>query len=836
MSNKIDKKEKNLVLSTKFTGLNIGPPDIGSVSADYASFYQTVSGTDAITGCDIDDARQGYFGAGAWKFQHLTDFLTGVNNSNTKAYSTAEFVPDLSKKEINNNLVITAKQRFNGAGGSSSPQSWLLMNRDMTGSVREPDIPELFYEFEVYLNESLMSTLLTSPTSAEWFSFFEIKTGMCNDGIGGPDTATAGDWRIMLMANKAPANEQMQFLVRMDDGANSAGFVIPGVSTGGAPKRCIREKITPLFLLNEWYKIQIYIKRPANNADRTSGRCYMSATPLSTGNEIVLAKWIGGEQMGVQSGPLERFFLGIYSGGNVPYSVKFRNYNIYKAWIRDDDPFAAAASYNDASFYAPLTHSLIPTHAFEVLNFSRTTTGTVIDNEGKLLELPINVPRFTGARYVRNLFTSTTSLATQGITVEAGRTYTVSFYDTGTISFTGAYTGSNLVGIAYGSRVQRTFTAASNGTVTCTVTGTCRNAQFEDVTGQADQTASEYVSNGALTGTYTFYKHGLIVDGIKAFNTNKNLSTISDSNLKGLVINGASRTNTALYSRDMTNSLWVKSNMTATLDQIGLDGKLNACSKITATSNNGTILQSISAAASAGCLSMYIKRSSGTGTVEITRNNGTTWTDVTSLINSSTFTRVSIENTSILNPTIGIRLGTSGNAVIVDCIQNELGGDVSLPIHTTSASVTRTADLPKFYEAGNTKTKTDSISSAGLWLLTVNKENWQVEHGSIMGNTTSGIFTSNSNSGVIVKDGTNTVNGPTGTPTGNATKILGMKYSGSSLSAYSDGVWSSAGSFDGTMSDTTFVDLGKSCTCTIKKVAVWNQYYPSDSDIILLTQ
>jgi len=831
--NKLTKKQQHLRLSTKFTGLNLGPTESGSTGVDYYEWSQTLSGTDTVTGCNIDEARTSFFGPGFWKFQHLSDFLSGVTMSNSKSYQSADFLPIPST--FNGQMIISANQRFGAAGDSNSPQSWLVCRRSMSGSVREPDIPEIFYEFDIYLSQSLLSTLISPSVGASasnWFNPFEIKAGMCNNGVGGPDTANAGDWRLILQINPLPYKWQLQAMTRMDDGGNNAAFSVPGVASGSDPKRCLRERYTNLFFLDDWFKVQIYIKRPANNADRTTGRYYCSITPYSTGQEIVLAKWIGGEQMGVQSGPMERFFMGIYSGGNTPYTSTFRNLNIYDGWIRDDDPFTASLSYNDATFYAPMTHSLFQVHGREVIEHTRASVATIVDNEGKLITLPINVPRFKGARYVRNLFTSTAVLPSQDVSIVTNRVYTVSFYGTGTISFSGAYTGSNLVGSGNSVRVQVTFTASNTGNVTCTVTGTCRSAQFEDVTGQSDQTASEYISHGELNGANLWYKHGLCVDGIKAFNTNKDGSLISDLSLKGLVLNTSARTNTALYSRDLTNSVWVKTNMSATLNQVGLDGQANACSRITATANNATILQSITATASAGCLSMYIKRSVGTGLVSITRDNGSTWIDITNQINGTAFTRVSIENTSVLNPTIGIKIANNTDAIIVDCVQNELGGDVSTPIHTTSASATRAAETTKFYESANVKTYTDANSSVGLWLITVEKENWQVENGSVMGNNTTGLFSSNANSGVIAKDSTNIVNGPTGTPTGK--KVLGMKYSGSTLNAFADGIWSPSGSYDGDISNSTFIELGKGCTCTIRDVAIWNQVIPSDTDILTL--
>jgi hypothetical protein len=67
-------------------------------------------------------------------------------------------------------------------------------------------------------------------------------------------------------------------------------------------------------------------------------------------------------------------------------------------------------------------------------------------------------------------------------------------------------------------------------------------------------------------------------------------------------------------------------------------------------------------------------------------------TDITSSINSSTWTRVSITNETITNPCVAIKLATSGDAIDVDYCQSEAGAFITSPIYTGSASVTRAAD------------------------------------------------------------------------------------------------------------------------------------------------
>lgn len=158
---------------------------------------------------------------------------------------------------------------------------------------------------------------------------------------------------------------------------------------------------------------------------------------------------------------------------------------------------------------------------------------------------------------------------------------------------------------------------------------------------------------------------------------------------RGLLLEQA-RTNSVLWCRDFTNAAWVKSNVTAAKDQTGIDGSANSASSLTATAGNGTCLQSITASSASTFTSVFIKRITGTGTIEMTMDNGTTWTPATV---TSSWTRVTIPHATLANPVCGFRIVTSGDAVAVDYMQVERGGSVfTSPIATTSATVTRSGE------------------------------------------------------------------------------------------------------------------------------------------------
>jgi hypothetical protein len=149
------------------------------------------------------------------------------------------------------------------------------------------------------------------------------------------------------------------------------------------------------------------------------------------------------------------------------------------------------------------------------------------------------------------------------------------------------------------------------------------------------------------------------------------------------------RTNAALRAQDFTQAAWVKTNITAARDVIDLRGLANSASRLTATANNATVLQSITAASATRITSFYLRRITGTGTVEITQNGGTNWTAVTL---TGDWQRFSIPFATITNPQIGIRIGTSGDVVAVDAAQCEIGTFPTSPILSEGTALTRPAD------------------------------------------------------------------------------------------------------------------------------------------------
>lgn len=173
-----------------------------------------------------------------------------------------------------------------------------------------------------------------------------------------------------------------------------------------------------------------------------------------------------------------------------------------------------------------------------------------------------------------------------------------------------------------------------------------------------------------------------------------NISTLA---LRGFLME-EQRINICLHASDFTNAAWSKTTMTAAKTATGPDGVANSASTLTATSGNATALQSITSGSATRISSMYVKRRTGSGVVEMTQNNGSTWTPVTV---TSQWTRVEIPSASAANPIVGVRIVTSGDAIDVAFFQHEVGAFITSPILTTTASVTRSQDVCNMAISGN---------------------------------------------------------------------------------------------------------------------------------------
>lgn len=153
--------------------------------------------------------------------------------------------------------------------------------------------------------------------------------------------------------------------------------------------------------------------------------------------------------------------------------------------------------------------------------------------------------------------------------------------------------------------------------------------------------------------------------------------------------------NPVLWNRDLTNAAWVKTNCTVLKNLTGRDGTTNAASRVTATADGATVLQTLVAASSSRNFAFDIAIISGSGIVQYSID-GAAYTNIpTPVFKNGIWSRVFIPNQTIgLNAVVGFKLQTNGDVVGFDLIgQDTLTYDDS-PLAQTSTALTRQRDRP----------------------------------------------------------------------------------------------------------------------------------------------
>lgn len=259
-----------------------------------------------------------------------------------------------------------------------------------------------------------------------------------------------------------------------------------------------------------------------------------------------------------------------------------------------------------------------------------------------------------------NLFQTSDAPATQAVGALIDATYEISVEGAGSIALSGGATGT----VSAGAPVA--FKATTNS-VTCTVSGSLTRAHM-----RRTPSDSEYIATGAAVKFDLPYEWD------------------EDGNPLGLQPETQIASN-ALWASDFTNAVWSKTNVTASMTATGPTGVANSASILTATADAATVLQSITSGSAARRTSCFVKRRTGSGVVEMTQDNGTTWVPVTV---TAGWTRVNIPSATVTNPIVGFRMATSGDEIDVAIFNCTAGADLSSPIEVfgSVANATRAGD------------------------------------------------------------------------------------------------------------------------------------------------
>jgi len=413
-------------------------------------------------------------------------------------------------------------------------------------------------------------------------------------------------------------------------------------------------------------------------------------------------------------------------------------------------------------------------------------------------------------------------------------------------------------------------TGEGGGTVAVSDEFEIGSGQIEFVIGQSNQNPSEYVSVGVLSAPY----HGANVDGVKYFDTlNGNTVTdnvvteatgapITSANSSALTTDAGgpfgyqaegSRENVILQSNTL-GTTWTISNAadmeavvadqyvsvdgTTTMDKLqpkattavhSLDqaftftaAKYTTCADLRYVSatpqrwvaiinNDGTttwgasfdLLNGVVGAVSAGATSTI----EATGTANVYRACTTNTANAAAAAGT---VKISLNATDTATLESAARAGTE--TLGAGMVQHEVGTFPSSRITTTTVAVTRAADSLTYPTASNFS------DTAGTMYAEVHYDAWANATGSIIGSATQGMMPLATNSGVKGYDGTNTVNGTAGTPSG--VVKMGVTWTGTDMTVAAGGTAAVAGTYDTTW-NLSSIGIGLGCFCSTRNTRVW---------------
>lgn len=210
----------------------------------------------------------------------------------------------------------------------------------------------------------------------------------------------------------------------------------------------------------------------------------------------------------------------------------------------------------------------------------------------------------------------------------------------------------------------------------------------------------DFTTMGALDSRFTFtrsttatYVNSLGYVASAAINEARFECDATTLAAKGLLIEGAA-TNLLNFSETFattggTNNNWADTNLTRTSTNNTSPRNDATALRLTASAANGTIISSAAMGTSAArTLSVWLRRVTGTGNIQYSLDNGSTYT-------TQAITAVWVRYTFAVTTAaqrVGFRIVTSADAIEIWGVQLEAGTGFSSYIPTTTAQVTRALD------------------------------------------------------------------------------------------------------------------------------------------------
>ena len=312
-------KQINVKYSNKKFSIYFNPNfNLGSFADVYGGklFYAFWSGTDNVTGDGLT-AINNFLAVPAPYVQTITDVNTDVPGM--LAQLETSVVNDVGPfGSIQKILRFNYKSQTQSVGGPSPAQSWFIIDRLAT------PLNEYFYEVYFKLDPNLADRLvypIVGVGASHWYNFAEMKTGGYNGNNDG------GDYRYIV--GIAKDENGIFYKCAGDNVANGLG-IVPGVDSYVTSGYWRQRTVSGSVVLGVWCKLEVYVKRPVDKDDLTTGITWIAITPMTTGIRQVIGHKVGGIQMGVQNLPVCRILtFGHYSGGAAPIVTDYANLVFY---------------------------------------------------------------------------------------------------------------------------------------------------------------------------------------------------------------------------------------------------------------------------------------------------------------------------------------------------------------------------------------------------------------------------------------------------------------------------------------------------------------------------